>query len=77
MTLTGISVSAGQTLELQFLMTETGGAHASSITFDTLDVSATGIVPVPEPVHYALAVFGLVFVSTGVGRWYHGRAKRV
>ena len=31
---------------------------------------------IPEPVHYALAVFGVIFVSTGVGRWYHGRMKR-
>jgi hypothetical protein len=39
--------------------------------FDAVSLSA-----VPEPVHYALAIFGLIFVSTGVGRWYHGRMKR-
>ena len=34
------------------------------------------ITPVPEPIHYALAVFGVIFVSTGVGCSYHGQVKR-
>lgn len=41
------------------------------VDFDNISITA-----VPEPVHYALAVFGLLFVSTGVGRWYHERVKR-
>ncbi|MGO8928291.1 MAG: hypothetical protein ACLQU3_15595 [Limisphaerales bacterium] len=67
--------SAGQTLELVFAMTETAGAHASSITFDDLALNGT-VTPIPEPVRNALAVFGVILVSTGVGRWYHGRVKR-
>lgn len=72
----GITVSANQTLELRFVLSGAAGTPNGTVTFDTLDVSATGITPVPEPVHYALAVFGVIFVGTGVGRWYHGRMKR-
>ena len=70
--LTGITLSAGQTLELQFVLSGPAVSdHGHSfLTFDNLNANAAGITPVPEPVHYALAVFGVIFVSTGVGRWY-------
>jgi hypothetical protein len=33
------------------------------------------IVPVPEPIHYALAVFGLVFGCLRAARFYLARRK--
>jgi hypothetical protein len=71
-----ITVFAHQTLELVFTMTSGAGSHRSSINFNNLDVSASGITVVPEPVNSALAAFGVIFASTGVGRWGRGRLKR-
>jgi hypothetical protein len=74
-TLTGITISAGQTLQLQFVMSAAAGGNNGQLNFDNLDINGT-VTPVPEPVHYALACFGLIFVTTGVGRWYQARLKR-
>jgi hypothetical protein len=73
--LTGVNFSSSHTLYLLFTMSGSGGS-GGTVTFDNLDFNATGITPVPEPVHYALAIFGIVFVGTGVSRWYHVRLKR-
>jgi hypothetical protein len=35
----------------------------------------TTITPIPEPITYALAVFGLVFVGVGAGRFYLARRR--
>lgn len=34
-----------------------------------------GTTPVPEPIHYALGIFGLVFVGVRVGRFYSTRRQ--
>ncbi len=39
------------------------------------ELVAGGLAPVPEPVHYALGIFGLVFVSVRAGRVYRARRR--
>ena len=60
-TLTGIGVSAGQTLELQFVMSGAADGNNGGLTFGNLHVDAAGITPVPEPVNVALGTFAGVF----------------
>jgi hypothetical protein len=44
------------------------------VGFDTIKLSAV-IDPVPEPINYALAGFGFIFVGAGAGRFYLARKK--
>ena len=73
LSLSGISaLSAGQTLTITgSLVGQSGLGNTGDIGFDNFAITA-----VPEPVHYSLGVFGLIFAGTGVGRWYQVRAKR-
>jgi hypothetical protein len=75
---TGITLSGGQQITITGVLGGgTGGNSAGSgnIGFDNFTFSG-GVSAVPEPVHYALGIFGLVFVGTSAGRWYCGRMKR-
>lgn len=47
---------------------------AGDLTFSGISVSGT-ITAVPEPVNYALAGFGLIFVGGGAGRFYLARRR--
>jgi hypothetical protein len=42
--------------------------------FDNVALNGT-VAPVPEPINYALAVFGLVFAGGSAGRFYLGRRR--
>jgi hypothetical protein len=68
----GVSVASGGTIWFRDTLT---GATANNVNanFDTINVSALAVVP--EPVTYALAVFGLVFVGGSAGRFYIGRRR--
>jgi hypothetical protein len=55
---------------LSFTATVTGGQNNNGAYFDNLSLTA-----VPEPINYAMAVFGLVFVCVGAGRFYLGRRR--
>jgi hypothetical protein len=50
-------------------------SSGQTATFDNFDVNFVSGSPVPEPMTYSLAAFGLVFVGGGVGRYYFGRRK--
>jgi hypothetical protein len=52
--------------------TLTGTANANNINFSSFSITA-----VPEPINYALAGFGLIFVGVGAGRFYLGRRRSV
>jgi hypothetical protein len=63
--------TTGTTLTLTGTFAAGGGnGTAGSIGFDDIQVTA-----VPEPINYALALFGLVFVGGSAGRFYLGRRR--
>jgi len=74
-TLAGVSIASTDT-SLVFALTLSGaaGANSGSMTFDNMEFDAVSVVP--EPITYALSIFGLVFVGGGVGRFYLARHCR-
>lgn len=48
------------------------GGNTSTLLSWELNITE-GTTPVPEPIHYALGIFGLVFVGVRVGRFYTAR----
>jgi hypothetical protein len=73
--LTGVSLSAGQTLYLQFTMSSGAGSPPNgSLTFDNLVFDGT-VTPVPEPVNVALGLFGGLFGVVLVARSRPVRAR--
>jgi hypothetical protein len=51
------------------------GTLSGTATGDNINFSDFSITTVPEPVNYALAGFGLLFVGVGAGRFYLGRRR--
>jgi len=47
--------------------------NGKNLSFDNIAINATAV---PEPITYALAIFGLVFVGGGLGRFYLARLRR-
>ena len=68
----GVSVASGSTIWFRDTLS---GATANNINanFDQIQVSA--LAAVPEPISYAMAVFGLMFVGTGARRFYLARRR--
>lgn len=50
-----------------------GFATGETLAFD--NISITSLTPVPEPITYALALFGVAFVGVGAGRFYKSRRQ--
>ena len=62
----GVTLTAGQ----QLVLTETiSGGNNNNGTLDFGEISLTA-TPVPEPITYALPVFGLIFIGGTAGRLY-------
>ena len=68
----GLSPSGTWGLNLWDTSTGTSGIENGLVSWE---LQIDGASPVPEPVSYALALFGLVFVGSGVGRFYLGRRR--
>ena len=66
-TFSPIALSSGQIITFTDTLTGQGTGHSESVSFDNI------IVAVPEPINYALAGFGLIFVGGMAGRFYLGR----
>lgn len=66
-TFTGGSVSAGSMIS--FTDTLTGYANGTAMRFDNINVNFNAVSPVPEPMSYSLALFGLIFIGGGAGRY--------
>jgi len=69
------NLSSGQQVFFVGTLTGVNGGNSgndSEIGFDNFTVNA-----VPEPITYALAAFGLIFVGGGAGRFYLGRRRAV
>jgi hypothetical protein len=63
----GISLTGGDVVTFTALIN--GDFNPGNrIQFDNIDLVYSSLVEVPEPVHYALAAFGLVFVGVRAGR---------
>lgn len=62
------------TWTLYFADLSSGGGNA---TLNGWSLDITDSSPVPEPINYALAIFGLVFVGGGIGRCYLARKHQV
>jgi hypothetical protein len=68
------TVTSGQTLQFQFTLTNVMGENgSSSLSFDNFSIGATQVVP--EPIAFALPIFGLVFIGGTAGKYYLGRKK--
>jgi hypothetical protein len=59
--LSAINLNDGQNLTLVATLTGSGSGNPGDLSFDNLNFNAT-VTPVPEPVHAAMLVFGLVFL---------------
>jgi hypothetical protein len=58
--------------------TLSGGTATGSpgdLSFDNF-VFNSSVTPIPEPIHLAMGIFGLIFVGTGAGRFYLARLRR-
>jgi len=71
---------SGGTDDKIFITADPGSTFLSNIQFTGFAAGATWlgtgeIVPVPEPIHYALGIFGLVFAGVRVGRYYVARRR--
>jgi len=64
----GLTLTSGQTLDIQ--VTFSAGGNPAGIAFDDVVITA-----VPEPINYALACFGLLFVGGSIGRFYLVRGR--
>jgi hypothetical protein len=71
---TSLSFLPGQTLQLQFVLSGAAGNNNGSFRFDNLEVDS--LTAVPEPVHYALGVFGCLVVGVGIRRRFLSRAEQ-
>jgi hypothetical protein len=69
--LSGVNLTGSQNLTL--LETTTGG-NGGGTTRD-LDFGNITVNSVPEPINYAMAAFGVVFIGVGAGRFYFGRRR--
>ena len=70
----GLSLSAGSTYT--FTMTLAGfSANGGSCAFDNISIDAGGPSLVPEPIAYALPLFGLIFIGGTAGRFYWKKAE--
>jgi hypothetical protein len=55
-----------------------GGYIGGQLSFNVnISLGGTTITPVPEPINYALAAFGLIFVGGSVGRFCLDRRRSV
>ena len=61
------TVASGSTITIEGTL---AGAGNAGINFDTIAITA-----VPEPVNYALAGFGILFVGGSIGRFYLARRR--
>ena len=57
-----------------FLIDISSNPDHANVNFDDVNFSAT-VTPVPEPINYALASFGLIFLGGGAGRFYLARRR--
>jgi len=72
--LSSVTLGSGQTLSL--VGTLSGGTSGNgTLMFDNFNFSS-GVTPVPEPIHHAMGIFGLIFIGTGAGRFYLARLRR-
>jgi len=75
-TFSGLSLGAG-TITLTDALSGYAAGNANNIAgFDNISFDVSGPTLVPEPITYAMALFGLIFVSGGVGRYYIGNARQ-
>jgi hypothetical protein len=49
--------------------------NIGGVSFDPQTTGTATLTPVPEPISYALAVFGLIFVGGSASRFYLGRRR--
>jgi hypothetical protein len=70
---TGTSFTLVGTLTGRTLGNPDTGANGPGLSFT--DFSITAVTAVPEPVNYALAGFGLLFVGGSAGRYYLARRR--
>jgi len=78
-TLTGTSYDnlASITFRIYAWDSKNGVGNAADGFVDNIIMNDTvSIQTVPEPINYAMALFGLVFVGGGVGRYYLGKARQ-
>jgi hypothetical protein len=70
----GLGLSSGSTLS--FVDALGGYVNGGNAKFDNISFDISGPSLVPEPITYAMALFGLVFIGTGVGRYYLGKSRK-
>jgi hypothetical protein len=67
------SISAGGSDS--FTINFSANAHGMNVDFTDVQFDGTPLHVVPEPINYALAAFGLMFVGGSAGRFYLGRRR--
>lgn len=73
-TLSGVSIApTDSSLVFRLTLSGAAGGNNGTLNFDNLEFDALSAVP--EPINYALAVFGLVFVGGSAGRFCLGRRR--
>jgi len=74
--LSTVTLPPGQTFTLTGTLSGgTGTGNPGDVSFDNFAFNA-GVTPIPEPIHLAMGIFGLIFVGTGAGRFYLARLRR-
>jgi hypothetical protein len=71
-----ITLASGQTLTVVGTLvggTPPSGSNTGDLSFDNIAFNAS---PVPEPTHFAMGVFGLIFLAAGIGRNCLARFRR-
>jgi hypothetical protein len=67
------NLTSGNSESLIFTLGGALGGSSGSFGFSDININATSVVP--EPITYALAVFGLIFVGGSAGRFYLARRR--
>jgi len=74
-TLSSITLTPGQTLTITGTITGPGTGNPGDLSFDNFTFNSS-VTPIPEPIHLAMGIFGLIFVTAGAGRFYLARVRR-
>lgn len=69
-----LSVNGSTTWNINISALNLNGSH--NLTFSDIQFNGTLVPPVPEPIAYALPLFGLVFIGGTAGRAYLARRRQ-
>ena len=72
-TFSGLTINANDTIVFKDTLSGYASGNHNGASFDNIAVN--GITAVPEPVHYALAAFGLIFVGIRASRFFLPRTR--